>query len=184
MRANFRPTRKNMPAIECHRPPKLYRYSERRWLQRSLTSGEFRLRPTAEETKTSPQILPFQPRTAYATQTATYLTLSLTKAWDEQLFDEFPGTDCCLVIHDVEEFGERIHRAVATVLPAWTGIDAAISYGVPSVLGRAFSKAKQYARENEWQFAWRPTQPMTALRPISFRIGSIEDIAELREKTG
>jgi hypothetical protein len=31
-------------------------------------------------------------------------------------------------------------------------------------------------------FAWRPTQPTLSLHPVVIRIGSIEGIAELREK--
>jgi len=30
------------------RPNKLYRYSEKKWLERSLTLGEFRLRPASD----------------------------------------------------------------------------------------------------------------------------------------
>ena len=100
------------------------------------------------------------------------------------MFDEFPGADCCLIIHDAEQFGERMHRAVEKMLPTWAGIDAAISYGVPSPLGRAFSKTKRHANQQEWLFAWRPTQPATALQPIILHIGNIEAFAELRGKAG
>lgn len=34
--------------IDLTRPPKLYRYSERKWLERSLELGEFRLRPATD----------------------------------------------------------------------------------------------------------------------------------------
>src|SRR5574343_629905 len=34
--------------ISITRPPKLYRYSERTWLDRSLKFGEFRLRPASD----------------------------------------------------------------------------------------------------------------------------------------
>jgi hypothetical protein len=33
--------------IDVTRPKKLYRYSERKWLERSLKHGEFRLRPAS-----------------------------------------------------------------------------------------------------------------------------------------
>lgn len=171
-----------MFAMDCQRPPKLYLYSARHRLERALTLGEFRLQPTAAEIAASPQILPFQTSAARALPAATYLTLSLAKEWDPRLFDAFPGADCCLVIDDPEQFGERIHRAAAKLLPSWAGIDGAISYGVPSPLGRTFSKAKCDAGQQEWQFAWRPTQPATALQSVTLRIGSLESIAELREK--
>lgn len=173
-----------MPKIDCQRPPKLYRYSERHWLERSLQLGEFRLRPAADDAQSGQppldqQILPFGSR---AVAPASYLTLSLGQCWDEHLFDEFPGTDCCLIIHDAEQFGERIHRAAQKALPNWAGIDAAISYGMPSPLGAAFSKMKRYANQKEWLFAWRPIQPTMSLNPVLIRIGRIEDIAELRQK--
>lgn len=169
-------------AAAYKRPQKLYRYSQRSLLERSLQFGEFQLRPPLAEEKAPPatdQILPFGPR-ASAEASSTFLTLSLANAWDEKLFDAFAGADCCLVIHDAEEFGERIHRAAQRVLPSWAGIDAAISYGMPSPLGAAFSKARQHASEKEWLFAWRPTQRTLSCNPVTIRIGNIEGIAELR----
>lgn len=164
------------------RPPKLYRYSERQWLERSLQLGEFRLRPAgAMQAECGDQILPFGSR-PQAQSAANYLTLSLANAWDEALFTAFSGADCCLVVHDSEEFGERIHRAVQRVLPSWAGIDAAISYGTRSPLGAAFSKGKQHAMEKEWLFAWRPTQPELLAHPLVIRIGNLEKIAELRQQ--
>lgn len=176
-----------MSTIDHSRPPKLYAYGEHAALERALTLGEFRLRPRADEllraqAGNGEQILPFKPAGGGASQGANFLTLSLNQAWDENLFDLASGTDACLVINNAEEFGERVHRAAQKALPSWAGIDAAISYGVPSPLGAAFSKAKTYARQKEWLFAWRPTQPTMSLNPILIRIGSIEDIAELRNK--
>lgn len=164
----------------CQRPQKLYRYSQRQWLERSLLQGEFRLRPPlAAATLANDQILPFgAPRDA----ASGYLTLSLASTWDEKLFDAFAGADCCLVIHDPEQFGERIHRAAQRLLPSWTGIDAAISYGPPSPLGAAFSKSRQRALEKEWLFAWRPMQPRLACEAVTICIGNIEGIAELRDR--
>jgi hypothetical protein len=157
-----------MPGIDASRPPKFYRYSDRRWLERSLTLGEFRLRPP-----------PADP----AAPIANFLTLGLTRSWKESLFDAFGGADSCLVIHDTEQFGERIHRAAQQALPSWAGIDAPVYYGKPSPLGPAFSRAREQAVQEEWLFAWRPTQALLSLNPVFIRIGSIEGIAELRDKT-
>lgn len=122
--------------IDLTRPSKLYRYSERKWLERSLELGEFRLRPATDykqhETdaarhddelvriKKSPasSVLiniestgqTIQPigEVVYRSEVGTnYLTISFSKHWDEQLFDEFPDTDACLVIHEVEDFCAR-----------------------------------------------------------------------------
>ncbi len=170
-------------AAACARPPKLYRYSQRQWLERSLQLGEFLLRPTGARQSDSAlrnQILPFAARRA--AQPANYLTLSLANAWDDTLFDTFAGADCCLVVHQAEEFGERLHRAVQRVLPGWVGIDAAVSYGLPSPLGAVFSKSTQQALEQEWLFAWRPLQRELLAHPLVIRIGSMEGIAELRSR--
>jgi hypothetical protein len=164
-----------MSTADYQRPPKLYRYSERQWLERALTLGEFRLRPPVE----SLQINHLHNSSRAASQ---LLTLSMSSICDDALYDEFAHSDCCLVINDPEEFGERIHRAAQRVLPSWTGIDGAISYGKQSVLGAAFTKNQRNASQREWLFAWRPTQPTMALRPIVIQIGNIEAIAELRTK--
>lgn len=164
-----------MSASAFKRPAKLYRYATRAELERALQFGEFRLEPPAEQ-GTVHEIRPFGARNAPG-----FLTLSLASAWDPARFDA-GGADCCLVIHDAEQFGERIHRAAQRLLPSWAGIDAAISYGVPSPLGDAFSKPRQFAAEKEWLFAWRPTQPTLANKPVTLSIGSIEGIAELRDK--
>jgi hypothetical protein len=175
-----------MPTVDTLRPPKLYRYSEMQWLKRALTLGEFRLRPLAPDAQqpliTGEQIMPFGPKKTSVAGLINYLSLSLTTAWDEKLFDEFPGADGCLVIHNAEEFGERIHRAAQRALPNWAGIDAAISYGMPSPLGAAFSKAKRCAIQKEWLFAWRPVQGMLSANPVIIHIGNIEGIAELKAR--
>jgi hypothetical protein len=174
-----------MPPIDCQRPPKLYLYSERRYLERALATGEFRLTPAADtilEMGAARGGATLPPAGSGSMSHATYLTLSMSQAWDEALFDEYAGADCCLVIHRAEEFGERIHRAAARVLPDWAGIDAAVSYGISSILGAAFSKARQYARQQEWLFAWRPREPTMSLNPVVIRIGNIEAIAELRPR--
>ncbi|HJV54291.1 MAG TPA: hypothetical protein VJ652_22695, partial [Noviherbaspirillum sp.] len=165
------------------RPSTLYRYSQREWLERSLQQGEFRLRPTGiarDDAALGNPILPFAARRG--APSANYLALSLANAWDDSLFDTFAGADCCLVIHQAEEFGERIHRAAQRALPSWAGIDAAVSYGMPSPLGSAFSKSRQQAAEQEWLFAWRPMQPELIAHPVVIRIGNIEGIAELRSR--
>jgi hypothetical protein len=176
-----------MLTADSRRPPKLYRYSQQHWLERALTLGEFRLRPAAEEVKTNAarpeQILPFGRKTSSAANAFNYLTLSLTKVWDARLFDEFPVSDCCLIIHDTEIFGERIHRATTKMLPDWAGIDAAVSYSMPSPLGAAFSKPRHFSMQKEWLFAWRPMQAILSAHPVIIQIGSIESIAELRTKS-
>lgn len=138
------------------RPPTLYRYSLRSELELSLKEGAFML-----------------------VSANNFLTLSFSRAWDKSLFDVH-GADSCLVIHNTEEFGERLHRAVQRTLPNWAGIDGAVEYGVRAALGAAFTKSSAEADEQEWLFAWRAMSPNLSMNPVTVRIGNIESFAELR----
>jgi hypothetical protein len=141
------------------RPPTLHRYAPRAELELALSAGQFRLIPSNN-----------------------CLTLSFSKVWDKELFDLLAPADCCLVIHNSEEFGERLHRAVQRTLPSWAGIDGAVEYGVRAALGAAFTKTLAEAHEQEWQFAWRAMAPSVSLNPVTIKIGSIESFAELRDR--
>lgn len=141
------------------RPPTLYRYAPRAELELALAAGQFRLVPASS-----------------------CLTLSFSQVWDKSLFDLLAPADCCLIIHNSEEFGERLHRAVQRTLPSWAGIDGAIEYGARAALGAAFTKTPDEAQEQEWQFAWRPMAPQMSLNPVTVKIGSIESFAELRDR--
>jgi hypothetical protein len=144
---------------DYQRPPTLHRYGPRAEMEAALTSGQFRLVPAGQ-----------------------FLTLAFSKAWDKQLFDLLAPADCCLVIHNSDEFGERLHRAVQRALPNWAGIDGAVEYGHRSPLGAAFTKSAAEEAEQEWQFAWRSLSPGASMNPLIVRIGSIEQFAELRDR--
>ena len=143
---------------DYQRPPTLHRYAARTELEAALR-GQFRLVPAGG-----------------------FLTLSFSTEWDKRLFDVFKPADSCLVIHNTEEFGERLHRAVQRTLPNWAGIDGPVEYGVRSRLGNAFSKSLGQSQEKEWQFAWRSMSPGASLNPVMVNIGSIEQFAELRDR--
>ncbi|MFA9218066.1 MAG: hypothetical protein ACEQSK_13310 [Sphingomonadaceae bacterium] len=143
---------------DYQRPPTLYRYGVREDLELSLKEGQFILRPAAS-----------------------CLTLSFSQAWDRKLFDLF-NADTCLIIHNTEEFGERMHRAVQRALPSWAGIDGAVEYGVRAALGAAFTKTAHEAPEREWQFAWRAMQAKLSLNPVLVKVGNLEGFAELRDR--
>ena len=142
---------------DYQRPPTLYRYAPRDELEASLRDGQFRLTPANQAL-----VLPFS--TVFA----------------NAMFDQYSPDGACLVIHNTEEFGERLHRAVQRTLPNWAGIDGPVEYGVRSRLGLAFSKTGADAREKEWKFAWRSMSPQASLNPVTVRIGSIEQFAEIR----
>jgi hypothetical protein len=145
---------------DYQRPPTLHRYGQRAELELALTAGQFRLVPSNH-----------------------CLTLSFSSVWDPELFDLHAPADSCLVIHNSEEFGERLHRAVQRTLPSWAGIDGAVEYGVRAALGAAFTKSAAEAAEHEWLFAWRAMAPQLSLNPVTIKIGSLESFAELRDRS-
>ena len=163
--------------IASHRPGKLYFYADRDSVERAFQSGEFRLRPATPGLPSGApqvsQILPFGPSKSLAS--VGFLTLSLSTILHTPLYQN------CVVIHNTEEFGERLHRAVQQALPQWAGIDAAVTYGSASPLGSVFTKTIQLSPQQEWLFAWRPMQPSLALNPIQVQIGSLAEIADLLE---
>jgi hypothetical protein len=142
---------------DYQRPPTLHLYGMRDELEQALKAGQFRLVPANG-----------------------FLSLSFSQAWSKSLFEVLGPADCCLVIHNSEEFGERLHRAVQRALPNWAGIDGAVEYGTRSPLGAAFTKSRAEAQEQEWKFAWRSLSPSASLNPVTVKIGSIEQFAELR----
>ncbi|MCG2585775.1 hypothetical protein [Massilia sp. TS11] len=144
---------------DYQRPPTLHRYGQRADLELALREGQFRLVPHGP-----------------------CLSLSFSSAWDQRLFDVLAPADCCLVIHHTEAFGERLHRAVQQLLPAWAGIDGAIDYAGRSPLGPIFCKDPAQKILKEWMFAWRPTTPGTSLHPVTVRMGNLEAFAELRAR--
>lgn len=201
---------KNQVVVNCATPTKLYRYADRMKLERALSLGEFLLNPASAfknadasrrddelvrvrmrmpkdikivRVQTGQEVKPLGPIKFEMKSTTDYLILCFSKIWNTQLFEKFSGTDrCCLVIHDVPEFQERIHNFVAKILPDWSGCDIAVEYGQPHPLRLCFSKAPVYADENEWRFAWRPRVAIPKAVPTFVTIGSIADIAEIRSK--
>jgi hypothetical protein len=201
----------NRLTIDCRRPSSLYRYSSRQWLERSLTLGEFRLRPAGDYNDlitdlarnddelvrlqstdgrhvkitlvgTGQNIIPIGAVTYRSEVQSNYFVLCFSSIWDQRLFDQFSDADACLVVHKVEEFCERIHAAAELELPKWAGIDGATTYGGRSPLTAIFSKPLQFAHQREWRFAWIPSEPIQMLSPKTIRIGNIEALAELRPK--
>ena len=194
--------------IDITPPPKLYRYSERKWLERSLELGEFRLRPASDyklqefdsarhdnelvridkspagavtifNESTGQEIKPIGEITYTSNVGTNYFIICFSKCWDERLFDEFPHTDSCLVINDVEEFYNRLYLATELALPQWSGFDAAVVYGGFSKMGSVFSKPIQFSSQHEWRFSWLPPIATESLDPVIITIGSIADIAEI-----
>lgn len=192
--------------INCARPEKLYRYSELRWLDRSLRLGEFRLMPasfyTALEGDAARQDYELcrsravTPELVYITRedgqfirpvgdvifTNSLLRDYLMICFSSHRYSEdaggFSGVDACLVIHDPEELLGRLHAEIETVVPGGISMDASVRYGVPHELGVAYSKPAAYADQCEYRLTVLPTDDRL-LSPLLISIGSIEAIAEI-----
>lgn len=202
-----------MEFVNCTRPPKLYRYSERRWLERALAEGEFLLKPASSYRdfemdparqddelvrirqsspehvsitlqRTGQEIRPTGPVTYTNTSLTDYLVLCFSSRWGEDLFTMFPGTDACLVIHDVEAFAERLHAVVEDQLIGWAGMDAPVSYDRLDRLGVPFFKPERHATQAEFRFAWYPSVPNPRLEAVPVRMGSLATMAEIRPLAG
>jgi len=166
------------------RPQRLYRFSEKKWLQRSLRLGEFRLQPLSVYASQATGGARAQDAGLRVLRTPgpDFLVVSFTDRYDPAMFDAYPHADACLVIHDVETFGERLQSVVERKLPRWAGIDAPVSYGERSELGAVFSRPAADAAQSEWRFAWRATQAVSEVQAVTVAIGSIEKIAEIIER--
>lgn len=203
----------NMMPTNNSYPSKLYRYDEARWLESALRFGEFLIRPASHyerlegdharqdderiRVRSSPaekvqitrvsngeKIDPIGDVTFQSKITTDYMMLCFSERWSVKLFSEFPPSDACLVIHDVEKFVERLHAAMEVILRKWTGIDWAgidsrVTYGGNSSLGVVFSKPLHFIDQQEWRFAWCPERPFKKLNSLKIRMGSIEQIAEI-----
>ncbi len=195
--------------VDCRRPERLYRYSQAKYLDRSLELGEFRLRPAADYhdliddlARQDNELLRLQSTDGAAVKISVsrdpgdimpigqvdyrseihtnYLVACFSTAPSQ--FAEFPDTDACLVIDKVEEFCERIHVAVEVQLPHWAGFDAAVTYGGHHPLGAVFSKPLHFCTQREWRFGWLPDIPVRNLQPMIIRIGNIENLGHLVRK--
>ncbi|WP_396616289.1 hypothetical protein ACHZ97_00675 [Lysobacter soli] len=194
------------------RPKKLYRYSERQWLERTLRFGEFRLRPasaykelepaparqddernrvsiskkgtfkiTLEQTGAEIETLGDLTRTSSFDRD--YYTLCFSSRWDPGSLEAFEGSDSCLVVHDPEQVMERVHSEVERLFPGWVSLDAPVTYGTrPNPLGVPFSKPEQYVFQAEHRLVVIPPEPQV-LVPVNVVIGSIEDVAEIVDRT-
>jgi hypothetical protein len=199
--------------IDCSRPARLFRYTQRTWAERALKLGEFRLRPAANYNdlltdharhdnelvrirqanpasvhislvETGQEIKQIGPVTFRTDINTNYLVLCFSTIWRPALFAEFSGADSCLVVHQPDEFCERFHVAVERILPHWSGSDGRVTYGCPSPLRAVFSKPSHFSSQQEWRFAWLPPRATPVLEPITVQVGNIEHICEIRWRDG
>ena len=100
--------------------------------------------------------------------------------YDEGLYDEFQGSEACLVVQNVQEFSRRIHNAFAKAMPSYLGIDGRVAYGKhQSSLGVLFSKPKEFIYQREYRFSWIPKKPTRLLDQKVLAEGNFDKIREL-----
>ena len=189
------------------RPQKLYRYSERQWLDRSLRFGEFRLRPASDykemedstarkddeqnrkfvlrnpkitHVSTGQPIIPIGDVVRSSNMDTDYLILCLATLYSDHFYQDFKGADSCLIIHNPSEFFNRMYAVIDSALPcSWVAIDGPVAYGRPSTLGVPFTKPEDFIFQYEWRFACLPIPSLNRCKSTMITLGSIEDIAEI-----
>lgn len=115
-----------------------------------------------------------------------------SKAYEPRMFVDFEA-DACLVIHELQEFAERLNRGLYQKVPVLPGMYANdVKYYDPlcpddsfpemftSRCPLFFYKDFRYAYQKEYRFSW-PMKERVTLEPIEIEIGPIQDIAELVE---
>jgi hypothetical protein len=168
----------------CTPEKRLYRYGKLKYLKDAIENGQFLVFPALEYIKreydaarkdnelvhkkdvpadsvriTTKDGVPIVPLGDVTFSTLllpidSYI-LCFSYDYDEGLYDEFKGSEACLVVQDVKKFSERIHDAFAKAMPSYLGIDGRVVYGKhQSSLGVLFSKPKGFIYQREYRFAW------------------------------
>lgn len=117
-----------------------------------------------------------------------YYFFSLSGDWDRDLFNDFEGSDTCLVVRDANGFIERVKISSQIQLPGWECFFVPVHYYDPYVpssnnpIDPAMSKDFHFAYQRELRLIWLPPA-MEEFKPFHFiQIGNIEDIAFLCPK--
>jgi len=147
---------------------------------------EFVREPSSLTIKTAAgqTLTPIGPVKFISKRASDYHVLCLSMEYTKAVADEFKDVDACLVIKDPGEFAQRMHAAIEKTKPDVSGLEAPVSYGTKSAFGICFSKKVGYAVQSEFRFAWTAKDERAAAKPLEpffVEIGSIEDIAELRD---
>jgi hypothetical protein len=105
--------------------------------------------------------------------------------YDARLFHEFE-VDAVLVIRNMDEFRSRFSLAMEKELPGWAMKDGPLAYYDPYDIRREqlvpiFVKNIRYLHQNEYRFAWSPTDGVATSTPLFPTLGPLSDIAEYYE---
>lgn len=189
----------------------LFRYGDKKWLRQLVDFGRLRMRSAQEYalmekdparqddervkrshspgeyvTITLPdgqRVRPIGDLT-YETSGTDYFLYCVSLDWDAGLFDEFPNTDCCVVIKQPDEFARRLEKAGKALLPDWYFHNCPIEYfdtherRPKERIDNAMSKDFRFAYQKEYRFLFAGFgRPATGF--VDIELGSLRDIAEL-----
>ncbi|MDA9484028.1 hypothetical protein XI07_18815 [Bradyrhizobium sp. CCBAU 11445] len=189
----------------------LFRYGERKWLQGLVDLGRLRMKSAKEyalmekdparqdDEQIKHSYSPGQYVTItmtdgreahptsdlkYSTSGTDYFLYCVSMDWDPHLFDDFSGTDCCVVIKHPDEFARRLERAAANLLPGWYFHYCPVEYFDTHERRRnervdnAMSKDFRFAHQREYRFIFAGFGK-AATGFIELELGPLHDIAEL-----
>jgi len=136
--------------------------------------------PVITNVSTGSPIVPLGDVVRHLDISTDYITLCFTTVYSDHFYQDFVGADACLIIHQPNEFFNRLYKALDHVIPeSWAAADAAVSYGSKSELGVAFTKDEKFLFQSEYRFACMPNVQTEKCSAVTVSIGSIEDIAEV-----
>ncbi|WP_304525458.1 hypothetical protein [Halomonas sp. I5-271120] len=116
--------------------------------------------------------------------TLDYYALCMSCDWDVDLLEDF-GANCCVVIHDTDEFASRLERAAKQVIGGWYYHHNPVEYFDPYDVGRnqyfdaAMCKNFRFAYQREYRYIWTSLEGIEAEGFTHLELGSIEDIATI-----
>lgn len=106
-----------------------------------------------------------------------------------RMYEDF-SADCCLIIYDAREFGNRIFHCLRARFPDWIVGSIPVSYVDPDDPGHLplpipAAKHMKYAYQREERIICHSkSETFNQLQPFTVKVGSLEDIAELIEVEG
>lgn len=101
-------------------------------------------------------------------------------------FDEFEGSDACVVIYDVDTFAQRMEAAINVACPGWIFHHNPVEYFDPyestslnDTIDPIMNKDFRFAYQMEYRFVCFPPQDVPARQHIDLVLGPQHDVAFL-----
>lgn len=123
--------------------------------------------------------------TYYSECKTDYYVFCLSLVYDYRLFDDFDNSDCCIVIHQLDDFLRRVESSSCQELPGWRMFRMPVIYLDPFNTQEEhtpfFTKNFKYAYQFEYRLAWIPPNSnfKDKIDYLFLNIGDMKDIAKL-----